>query len=185
MPLSPAPTSTPTKTLQKISTPTTTTTTTAAATKIKGGSVDSQSQDTEKTRIDEKLKQEKADLEKEMVKLAQEKATLEKDKSTLRQENAKLEQDKAKLAQEKTNLTKDNSKLAQDYQALERKYRDEVGKAKSADEKSKVLEKKLELAGLASMQNVKPNQPALNRPVGRDKQISEGRYRPTLRYLYG
>ena len=127
-----------------------------------------------------KLEQEKANLEKEKARLEQEKTALEHDKAKLKQENTKLEQEKTKLMQDKSNLSKDNSKLAQDYQTLERKHREEVGKAKSTDEKAKLLEKKLEIAGLNSTKSVHGGQPTNLKSGG--KLVSEGRYRPTLEY---
>lgn len=145
------------------------------------------------------MEQDKAALEKELEKQKAEKLKLGAEKAKFDQEKAKFEQEKTKLAQEKAKLAQENDKLAKDFQTLDKKYREEVGKAKTLDDRlqlcclkriminnyygrTKLLEKKLDAAGLASRPNLNMAGPSSAKPAIASKPVSESRYRPTLEY---
>lgn len=74
---------------------------------------------------------------------------------------------------ENARLAKDNAKLTTDYQNVEKKFREEAAKIKDMDDKMRILEKKLEAAGLQSSSGSKKER--------RPTQMATIRYRPTLK----
>lgn len=91
-----------------------------------------------------------------------------------------MEQDKKRLEQEKAKLAQDNTRLTQDYQAVDRKCREEAGKVKVAEDRARLLERKLEGAGLGSKGKEEGGPVATS---ANNTLISDARYKPTLQYL--
>lgn len=77
---------------------------------------------------------------------------------------------------ENTRLAKDNTKLISDYQNMERKFREEAARIKEMDDKLRIMERKLEAAGLESKGGKERER---ERPA--KTQMATIRYRPSLR----